>query len=104
MLNLEFAQLSDPGKSRDHNEDFIGYAEPGTPEQARSHGWLFALADGLGGHDRGEGASQLAGDTLVSSFYASPSGEAPRVSRRRPAQPANLKLFPHPATLRPAAA
>ena len=29
MLELEFAQLSDPGKVRGHNEDFIGYAEPG---------------------------------------------------------------------------
>ena len=76
MLELEFAQLSDPGKVRDHNEDFIGYAEPGTPAQTRSHGWLFVLADGLGGHDRGEVASQLAVDTLVSSFYASPVGEA----------------------------
>ena len=38
MLELEFAQLSDPGKVRGHNEDFIGYAEPSTPEQARTHG------------------------------------------------------------------
>jgi len=30
MLELEFAQLSDPGKIREHNEDFIGYAEPHT--------------------------------------------------------------------------
>jgi serine/threonine protein phosphatase PrpC len=53
MLELEFAQLSDPGKVRGHNEDFIGYAEPSTPQQVRSHGWLFVLADGCWGHDRG---------------------------------------------------
>jgi serine/threonine protein phosphatase PrpC len=92
MLELEFAQLSDPGKVRDHNEDFIGYAEPGTPEQARSHGWLFVLADGLGGHDRGEVASQLAVDTLVSSFYASQVGEVARVTLQRLVQTANLKI------------
>jgi len=92
MLELEFAQLSDPGKVRGHNEDFIGYAEPNSPEQARSHGWLFVLADGLGGHDRGEVASQLAVDTLVSSFYASPAGETPRVSLQRLVQSANLKI------------
>src|SRR5260370_41755936 len=53
MLELEFAQLSDPGKVRGHNEDFIGYAEPSTPEQARNHGWLFVLADGCGGTRNG---------------------------------------------------
>jgi protein phosphatase len=92
MLELEFAQLSDPGKVRGHNEDFIGYAEPSTADQARSHGWLFVLADGLGGHDRGEVASQLAVDTLVSSFYGAPAGEAASSSLQRLVQSANLKI------------
>src|SRR5712692_1767184 len=91
MLELEFAQLSDPGKMRGHNEDFIGYAEPGSPEQVRSHGWLFVLADGCGGHDRGEVASQLAVDTLVSSFYRTPAGEAARGSLQQIVQSANTR-------------
>ena len=101
MLELEFAQLSDPGKVRDHNEDFIGYAEPGTPEQARSHGWMFVLADGLGGHDRGEVASQLAVDTLVSSFYASPMAEAARLTLQRLVQSANHRICDHAAAVGP---
>jgi serine/threonine protein phosphatase PrpC len=101
MLELEFAQLSDPGKVRGHNEDFTGYAEPRAPEQARTHGWLFALADGCGGHDRGEVASQLAVDTLVTSFYASPAGEAARVSLQRLVQSANTKICDHAATASP---
>jgi serine/threonine protein phosphatase PrpC len=92
MLELEFAQLSDPGKVRGHNEDFIGYAEPSTPEQARSHGWLFVLADGLGGHDRGEVASQLAVDTLVSTFYAAAAGEAAHDALQRLVQAANARI------------
>ena len=48
MLDVDFAQLSDPGRLRDNNEDYLGHAQPVTPEEARSHGWLFALADGLG--------------------------------------------------------
>jgi PPM family protein phosphatase len=92
MLELEFAQLSDPGKVRGHNEDFIGYAEPSSPEQARSHGWLFVLADGLGGHDRGEVASQLAVDTLVSSFYGTAAGEAAGASLQWLVQSANTKI------------
>src|SRR2546428_9141067 len=101
MLELEFAQLSDPGKVRGHNEDFIGYAEPSTPEQARSHGWLFVLADGCGGHDRGEVASQLAVDTLVSSFYAGPAGEAAGGALQRLVPSANLKICDHAATANP---
>ena len=92
MLELEFAQLSDPGKIRGHNEDFIGYAEPHTAEQVRSHGWLFVLADGCGGHDRGEVASQLAVDTLVTMFYMSPAGEAARISLQRLVQSANTRI------------
>ena len=97
MLELEFAQLSDPGKVRGQNEDFIGYAEPSTPEQVRSHGWLFVLADGCGGHDRGEVASRMAVDTLVSSFYASPAGEASRGSLQRLVQSANTKICDYAA-------
>ena len=101
MLELEFAQLSDPGKMRGHNEDFIGYAEPSSPEQARSHGWLFVLADGCGGHDRGEVASQLAVDTLVSSFYGTPAGEAARGSLQRLVQSANTRICDCAATASP---
>ena len=49
MLDLEFAELSDPGRVRERNEDYLGHVIPGSPGQARSHGWLFALADGVGG-------------------------------------------------------
>ena len=71
MLDVEFAQLSDSGKSRDHNEDYQGYAVPENAEQARSHGWLFALADGVGGHDDGEIASHAAPETLTTPLKKS---------------------------------
>jgi serine/threonine protein phosphatase PrpC len=93
MLNLEFAHLSDPGKSRDHNEDFLGYAEPETPEQARSRGWLFALADGVGGHADGEVASHAAVEHLVSGFRAAPASEAPGTLLTRLIQVANVHVY-----------
>jgi protein phosphatase len=93
MLNLEFAQLSDPGKSRHHNEDFLGYAEPETPEQARSHGWLFALADGVGGHADGEVASHAAVEHLITGFRAGPGGEAPGTLLTRLVQAANVHVY-----------
>ncbi len=68
MLDLEFFQLTDPGLQRTHNEDYLGCFAPESPDEARSLGWLFALADGVGGHDRGEVASRIAVETLVQGF------------------------------------
>ena len=52
-LAIEFAQVSESGRARNHNEDYLGHARPETAARARSHGWMFALADGVGGHDLG---------------------------------------------------
>ena len=54
MLDLEFAEISDRGPVREDNEDFIGHSLPSNPEQVRNRGWIFALADGVGGQDHGE--------------------------------------------------
>jgi protein phosphatase len=77
MLDVEFAQFSDPGKVRDHNEDYLGFAAPSSPAQVRSHGWLFVLADGVGGHDRGEVASRAAVETMIGAFPRNPGAEPP---------------------------
>lgn len=75
MLDVEFAQISDTGRVRDHNEDFVGHAAPASPTEARSRGWLFALADGVGGHDLGEVASRTAVDSVIAGFRDTPGGE-----------------------------
>jgi len=93
MLDVEFAQLSDPGKSRDHNEDSLGYAAPEDEERARSHGWLFALADGVGGHDDGEVASRAAVEHLISGFRNAPRSEALGGLLTRLVQAANLCVY-----------
>jgi serine/threonine protein phosphatase PrpC len=67
-LELEFAQFSDCGLVRKHNEDYAGYILPATPAQARSQGWLFALADGVGGQHRGEVASRMAVESVLAGF------------------------------------
>lgn len=77
MLDVEFAQLTDCGKVRKHNEDYLGYVIPATRERARRHGWLFALADGVGGQQQGEVASRAAVERLVEGFREAPLGESP---------------------------
>ena len=93
MLDVEFAELSDTGPVRDRNEDYLGCALPATPERARTHGWLFALADGVGGHDHGEVAARLAIETLVSGFRERAGTEPNGALLKRLGRAANLKIF-----------
>ena len=74
-LEVEFAQFSDRGCVREDNEDSLGYAFPATPAHARTHGWLFVLADGVGGHAQGEVASRAAVEKMVAGFRSAPKGE-----------------------------
>jgi len=93
MLDIEFAQLSDFGKSRGHNEDYLGHAAPETADQARTHGWLFALADGVGGHDDGEVASRAAVEHLTQGFREAPKNEALGGLLTRLVQSANVCVY-----------
>lgn len=101
MLELEFAELSDPGKVRGHNEDFLGHAAPATADEARALGWLFALADGVGGQDSGEVASRTAVETLLAHFRKSQPNEAPSTLLTRLAQASNLKVYETAASASP---
>ncbi len=74
MLDVVFAQASDPGKIRTNNEDAMGSFIPNSRHQARSHGYLFAVADGVGGMDLGEVASATAVSVLVEEFEKAQSG------------------------------
>lgn len=93
MLEVEFAEVSDVGKVRPHNEDYIGHVCPATPAKVRSHGWLFALADGVGGQDKGEVASRLAIETTLSEFSKAAPGEALASLLPRAIQAANMRVY-----------
>ena len=74
MLDVVFGQASDPGKIRTNNEDAMGSFIPSSRQQARSHGYLFAVADGVGGMDLGEVASTTAVTAIVEEFAKAQSG------------------------------
>lgn len=73
MLDVQFGQASDFGKVRTNNEDAMGSFVPISRHQARSHGYLFAVADGVGGMDLGEVASATAIEVLIKEFPAAQS-------------------------------
>ena len=59
---------TDPGRVRDHNEDFVISREPTSGEDETQNGWLYIVADGVGGADAGEIASQFASESTVKHY------------------------------------
>jgi len=68
MLDVQYGQASDPGKVRTNNEDAMGSFIPASRHQVRSHGYLFAVADGVGGMELGEVASSTAIYVVTKEF------------------------------------
>jgi protein phosphatase len=65
---LSVGATTDVGVVRNRNEDSVLTEPPGSPD-AKAYGWLGIVADGLGGHKRGDVASALAVQTTRDAFY-----------------------------------
>ena len=99
MLDVQVGQASDPGKIRKNNEDAMGSFIPTSRHQARSHGFLFAVADGVGGMDLGEVASATAISVLTQEFEQAQAdtmlmGLLPRLIRQANAAVHDCTLAP----------
>lgn len=77
-LKIAAAYRSDVGRKRDHNEDAAGIWEPGDAREAEASGWLYVVADGMGGHRFGERASQKVVQALLEGYPAAPQEPPPR--------------------------
>ena len=74
MLDVIVGQATDPGKLRASNEDAMAAFIPKSPQEARSHGWMCVIADGVGGLDLGDVASSRAVAVMVKGFSCAPAG------------------------------
>jgi protein phosphatase len=93
MLNLEFAEQTDKGLTREHNEDAVGHVLPASPAQVQSQGWFFCMADGMGAHAKGEVASRLAVETALDGFRKIPKGVMHVSLLPRLVQEANAAIY-----------
>ena len=74
---------TDTGRVRANNQDAVGTWQdlPQTIPFAE-YGYLFAVADGVGGNEQGEVASALAIETLFHSYYGGDTVEIPAALKR----------------------
>ena len=75
-LDLTAVKLTDVGRVRPHNEDYVEYFTPSDPEELESRGSLYLVADGMGGHQAGEVASKGAVELVISNYYGDTSQDA----------------------------
>ncbi len=68
-LHVELALLSDPGRKRPNNEDYVAFFEPADLREREVSGCLYIVADGVGGASKGEKASQYAAQRVLFEYY-----------------------------------
>jgi PPM family protein phosphatase len=92
-LTVRVGAATDTGPVREQNEDAVLISEP-DPGMLESNGLLLAVADGMGGYQRGEVASRIAVETLKEIYYASPIGENEIPDRlKRAFRAANERIY-----------
>jgi PPM family protein phosphatase len=92
-LTVRVGAATDTGPVREQNEDAVLISEP-DPELLESNGLLLAVADGMGGYQRGEVASRIAVETLKEVYYASPIDENEIPDRlKRAFRTANERIY-----------
>ncbi|MGE3075009.1 MAG: PP2C family serine/threonine-protein phosphatase [Dehalococcoidia bacterium] len=92
---LSLAARSDTGRSRTNNQDYAYAGElPGAPNWT-----LLAVADGLGGHARGEWASRRAIELLASALGEALESETPAAALEQTIQLANAGIHAEARTL-----
>jgi len=67
--DLVSVKVTDVGRVRTHNEDYVDEYVPQDPQQLARKGALYIVADGMGGHQAGEVASEGAVKLVISQYY-----------------------------------
>lgn len=74
-VEVSWAARTDIGRVRDHNEDKFDFFLPEEDSLLGLRGRLWAVADGMGGHEAGQIASEAALKAFVRAYFADRSNE-----------------------------
>jgi len=90
VTSLVYGSRTDIGRRRSNNQDAKNVL-PATPQQFRTRGWLFIVADGMGAHAAGELASAMAGDRIP-VIYEQRSQFSPPLALRMSLERVNAEI------------
>ena len=91
-MNIRYASLTDVGVKRSHNQDACA-AQPADAKHYETHGHVFIVADGMGGHAVGEKASAKAVRDIPLTYTKHVATEGVIAAIRRAFVEANESIF-----------
>lgn len=71
--SLTVAARTDLGRVRENNEDKHDFFIPSTDDEIAARGMIFIVCDGMGGHEAGQIASEMACKTFIEVYRNHPS-------------------------------
>jgi serine/threonine-protein kinase len=92
-MQISYGFHTTEGPVRPHNEDSVAFWQPQDSSEWRTMGALMVLADGIGGQERGEVASQLACETAIKTFTEAVDNVTPNALIYRVFTAANLAVY-----------
>ena len=90
-IRTEAVKLTDVGQNRPRNQDFVVIEIPDA-KALQAKGALYLVADGMGGYQAGEVASQRVAEAIIHEYYADPQTDI-AASLSRAAQKANSTVY-----------
>lgn len=103
QFTLDVAQRTDIGLKRANNEDNLATVVPQDDQLLQTKGALFVVSDGMGGHERGEVASELTIQKVRDYYYQDRQDDIPTALQEAVRQ-ANISLCQERETLNTAKA
>ncbi len=92
QFSLNVAQLTDIGRKRENNEDNMISIVPDDIQVMTRKGALFVVADGLGGHTKGEVASEMTVKLVCEAYYQDENDDI-AASLRHAVEHANTLIY-----------
>lgn len=87
-VHVTYGAKTDLGRVRENNEDKFEVHQPEDPRLLALRGHVYIVCDGMGGHNAGQIASELACKTFLDVYYNHPAADA-QVAARAAVEAAN---------------